>query len=94
MRGFNLFVYVGFREPLIRIKLQVPRFVFLNRFSSGPGSELRTKNYELRIDSALYIITFIPVEGKDNFSNQKNHFSHRLINAGCLYRRRKLRTKS
>jgi hypothetical protein len=50
MRGCNLFVSVGSQEPLERIKLQVPRFVFLNRFSSGlrkPKSiELKMKNEE------------------------------------------------
>jgi hypothetical protein len=52
MRGYNLFVSAGSLEPLLQIKLKVPRFVFLNRFSSGSGSELRTKSYELRIDTA------------------------------------------
>jgi hypothetical protein len=71
MRGLNLFAVMGGRRPQVQIKLKVPRFVFLNRFSPGPGSELRTKSYELRIDTAPYIIMFIPVEGKDNYSNQK-----------------------
>jgi hypothetical protein len=33
MRGLNLFVTTGNQESLRRIKLKVPRFVFLNRFS-------------------------------------------------------------
>jgi hypothetical protein len=50
MRGYNLFVDVGRPEPQARIKLKIPRFVFLNRFSSGlwkPKSiELKMKNEE------------------------------------------------
>jgi hypothetical protein len=67
MRGHNLFVIVGFLRPQERIKLKVPRFVFLNRFSSGPGSELRTKSYELRIDTTPCIILFIPAMVKTTF---------------------------
>jgi hypothetical protein len=48
MRGFGLFDCVGIREPLEQIKQKVPRFIFLNRFSSGlrkPKSiELKMKN--------------------------------------------------
>jgi hypothetical protein len=89
MRGYNLFAVKGSSEPQEQIKLKVPRFVFLNRFTSGPGSELRTKSYELRVDVAPCITIVYSGDGKDNYSNQKNYFSHRLINAGCLYRRRK-----
>jgi hypothetical protein len=35
MRGYNLFVTMGSSEPQMQIKLQVPRFIFLNRFSPG-----------------------------------------------------------
>jgi hypothetical protein len=44
MRGFNLFVDVGRPETSKPDKVKVPRFAFLNRFSSGPESELRTKS--------------------------------------------------
>jgi hypothetical protein len=41
-------------------KVEVPRFIFLNRFSPGLESELRVKNYGLRIETAPNIILFIP----------------------------------
>jgi hypothetical protein len=75
MRGHNLFVVVGSSEPRRRIKLKVPRFVFLNRFSSGPGSELRTKSYELRVDAAPCIITSIPAKVKTTIRIKKSFFS-------------------
>jgi hypothetical protein len=64
MRGYNLFVNTGSLRPLERIKLKVPRFIFLNRFSSGlKKPKLKSiTNQELRITSELF-----PVEGKDNF---------------------------
>jgi hypothetical protein len=57
------------------LKLKVPRFVFLNRFSPGPESELRTKSHELRIDAAPCIIMFIPAMVKTTFRIKKSFFS-------------------
>jgi hypothetical protein len=54
MRGHNLFACVGSLEPQRQIKLKVPRFAFLNCFSSGLGSpnlnQLQIRNYELRVN--------------------------------------------